>query len=203
MFTAVTASLFSVRPAQAGYIVTLEQVGSNVVATGSGTLNLTGLGLPDLAFAPSLINPFGGNIVTGSSNAPSGASDAYEAAITGPSSFGRGSETFASSGTGDIVGMIFNGGNNPLLLVPEGYVFGTLSGSATYNNTTLINLGVTPGTYTWSWGDGADNFTLQIGSVGVPGVPDGGSTVSLLGCALLGWLRCGANWVAKPDFVKS
>ena len=42
MFTAVTASLFSVRPAQA-YTVTLQQVGSNVVANGSGAINLTGL----------------------------------------------------------------------------------------------------------------------------------------------------------------
>ena len=42
MFTAVTASLFSVRPAQA-YTVTLEQVGANVVANGSGAINLTGL----------------------------------------------------------------------------------------------------------------------------------------------------------------
>ena len=35
-------SLFSVRPAQA-YSVTLQQVGSNVVATGSGPIDLTGL----------------------------------------------------------------------------------------------------------------------------------------------------------------
>ena len=42
IFTAVTASLFSVQPAQA-YTVTLQQVGSNVVATGSGPINLTGL----------------------------------------------------------------------------------------------------------------------------------------------------------------
>jgi hypothetical protein len=35
-------SLFSVRPAQA-YTVTLKQVGSNVVAHGSGAINLTGL----------------------------------------------------------------------------------------------------------------------------------------------------------------
>jgi hypothetical protein len=46
---------------------------------------------------------------------------------------------------------------------------------------------VTPGTYVWTWGTEANqNFTLQIGSVGVPGVSDGGTTVSLLGFALLG-----------------
>jgi hypothetical protein len=59
----------------------------------------------------------------------------------------------------------------------------------TFNNVTLADLGVTPGTYVWTWGDGANqNFTLRIGSVGVPppGVPDGGTTVSLLGFGLLG-----------------
>ena len=189
VFCAASAILLIVsRVAQAGYIVTLRQVGSDVVATGSGSLDLTGLPDPLTAFSQSLINPFIGNIVTGSSNAPSGACDAYEAAITGPSSFGRGSETFASSGTGDIAGMLFFGGRDSLLLVPEGYVSGAaLSDSATYNKTTLVSLFVTPGTYVWAWGDGADQrFTLQVGSVGVPRVPDRGSTVSLLGFALLG-----------------
>ena len=41
MFT-VTASLFSVQPTQA-YTVRLLQMGSNVVANGSGAINLTGL----------------------------------------------------------------------------------------------------------------------------------------------------------------
>ena len=36
------SSLFSVQPAQAGYIVTLQQVGPDVVATGSGPIDLTG-----------------------------------------------------------------------------------------------------------------------------------------------------------------
>ena len=35
--------LLSVRPAEAGYTVTLQQVGPDVVATGSGAINLTGL----------------------------------------------------------------------------------------------------------------------------------------------------------------
>ena len=50
----------------------------------------------------------------------------------------------------------------------------------TFNNTTFASLGVTPGTYVWSWGTGLENqnFTLVIGGAGVP---DGGSTVSLLG----------------------
>src|SRR6266699_2412689 len=39
----VLAWILSVRPAQAGYTVTLQQVGPNVVATGSGPINLTGL----------------------------------------------------------------------------------------------------------------------------------------------------------------
>ena len=42
MFTAVTASLFSTQPAQ-GFTMTLQQVGSNVVANGSGAFNLSEL----------------------------------------------------------------------------------------------------------------------------------------------------------------
>ena len=55
----------------------------------------------------------------------------------------------------------------------------------TFNNATFASLGVTPGTYVWTWGTGLENqnFTLIIEGAGVP---DGGSTVSLLGCALLG-----------------
>ena len=70
--------------------------------------------------------------------------------------------------------------------MPQGYVSGAaLSDSMTFNNATFASLGVTPGTYVWTWGTGLanQNFTLIIGGAGVP---DGGSTVSLLGCALLG-----------------
>jgi hypothetical protein len=57
----------------------------------------------------------------------------------------------------------------------------------TFNNATFATLGVTPGTYVWTWGTGLpnQNFTLIISQAGA-GVPDGGSTVSLLGFALLG-----------------
>ena len=55
----------------------------------------------------------------------------------------------------------------------------------TFDNATFASLGVTPGTYEWTWGTGLrnQNFTLIIGGAGVP---DGGSTVSLHGFGLLG-----------------
>ena len=177
--TAVAAlSLFSVQLAQA-YSVTLEQVGSDVVATGSGPLDLTGLTLVvTYASLPAQIFPVLGQIVTGSG----GATDGYQGSISGPTSFGGVFFTFASSGSGDSVG-IFR--DTSTLLVPSGYVSGNaLSDSATYNNATFASLGVTPGTYVWTWGAGANqNFTLVIGAAGVP---DGGTTVSLLGFGLLG-----------------
>jgi hypothetical protein len=95
----------------------------------------------------------------------------------------------ADTGSGDGVG-IFGSGSNTFLILPQGYVSGTaLSSSATWNNTTLASLGVTPGIYGWAWGTGLEhqNFDLEIGPLGVPPpVPDGGSTVSLLSFGLLG-----------------
>ena len=178
MFTAVAASLFFVRPAQA-YTVTLEQVGSNVVATGSGPINLTGL-----TFITSVDNNPGIQAQLGLINTGPFATivDLYNGAV-GPATFGSGGVFSPNTASGDFVGIAGIGG---LLSVPLNYVSGAaLSDSMTFNNATFASLGVTPGTYEWTWGTGLanQNFTLVIESVGVP---DGGSTVSLLGCALLG-----------------
>ena len=106
--------------------------------------------------------------------------------FTGPTSFGSSGHLFlADASNGNSVAI---SGLMGILVVPVGYVSGNpLTNTMTFNNATLDSLGVTPGTYVWTWGSGLanQNFTLQIGPVGVPRVPDGGSTVSLLGCALL------------------
>jgi hypothetical protein len=178
MFAAVAALSFA-QPAHA-YTITLEQVGSNVVATGSGAIDLTGLSFTgtDLLDNP-LINPFIGFILTGAS---ASTSSYTSLAFSGPLGFGQvfGSGALASSGSGDLVGIF---GSLQLVFVPDGYVSGTLlSDSATYNGATFASLGATPGTYVWTWGAGANqNFTLQIGA---HGVPDGGSTIGLLILAL-------------------
>jgi hypothetical protein len=179
LFGIAVTSLFSVQPAQA-YMVTLEQVGANVVATGSGPINLTGLTFVISTVLNAQINPGVAAIGTGPAFPVAG--DLYNG-LSGPTSFGSGLTTVPSSGSGDTVGI---GGKVGRLVVPGGYVSGTaLSDTSTYDNATFKSLGLTPGTYVWTWGTGLpnQNFTLVIGR---GTVPDAGSTVSLLGFALLG-----------------
>ena len=176
-------SLFAIicPSAQGSYIATLDEVGSNVVGTGSGSLDVTSLTLffnfidqartipmgADLLLGPSTVQGFGG-----------------AAGISGPTSFGSGLGMLANTGAGNFVGV---NGHFSELFVPLGYTSGTALGvsTATWSQATFASLGLTPGTYIWTWGSGmhADSFTLQIGPAGVP---DAGSTVSLLGSALLG-----------------
>jgi hypothetical protein len=163
----VLAWLLSVRPAQAGYIVTLQQVGPDVVATGSGAIDLNGLTFSQSTTRYAGLFPTGGGplhpafINTGpiSSNV-----DMYFS-LTGPTSFGSGGFTYASSGSGDMVEILTPTIYLPgRLSVPMGYVSGTaLSAMVIYTGKTFATLGVTPGTYVWTWGIGPDqNFTLQI-----------------------------------------
>jgi hypothetical protein len=165
--------------AQAGYVVDLTQVGSDVVASGSGAVDLTGLTFFALLGGPaSQIDPGAGIILTG----PAPFLGGQYTGITGPASFGGGSTAFAGSGSGDEVGIFF--GN---LVVPANYVSDTpVSDTATYDSQTLSNLGATPGTYKWTWGSGANqNFTLVIGAV----VPEPSTwAMMLLGFAGLGFV---------------
>jgi len=151
---AVTWEL-SLRSAQADYIVTLEQVGPNVVATGSGAFDLTGLSFVGTFASGAAMNPSTSILAVAS-----GTVDDY-VTISGPSSFGTGGATVASSSSGDAVAI---SGPTGEFFVPHGYISGqVLSDSSTYNNATFSSLGVTPGTYVWTWGPGADQkFTLEI-----------------------------------------
>jgi len=164
-------SLWSV---QAGYIVTLSQVGPDVVATGSGPIDLTGLTPLNVGsvFGIAATIPSDGNIITGSGDV------AEYTGLTGPMSFGSGGLTIASSSSlGDPVGI---DGVSGTIFLPQLFVGGPGSffDNATYNGVTFASLGVTPGTYEWTWGTGANqNFTLQIGPAGVP---DSGSAFGLL-----------------------
>jgi hypothetical protein len=90
-------------PAQAAYIVTLAQQGTSVVATGSGTIDTAGLNFLRSAAQQANIGPIFGIIVTGPASAQF--IDIYTG-FSGPTSFGSGGQTFASTGSGDTVGIV-------------------------------------------------------------------------------------------------
>jgi hypothetical protein len=102
--------------------------------------------------------------------------------ISGPASFGSGGLTLASGATGADVGI---DGALAELQTPDDYVSGSaLSDTLTFDNTTISGLGLTPGTYTYTWGGGpdADSYTVDI-EASASTVPEPGS-LALFGSAL-------------------
>ena len=150
--------------AQAGFMVTLLEQNGNVVATGSGTIDTADLAFIKMTILKPGIFPSQGEIITG----VSAGTAIYIGEFTGPTSFGSGDNFFGPfPSSGDIVGIA----GTSSLAVPSNYTSGDpLMDTSTYNNQTFSSLGVTPGTYVWTWGTGAhaDSFTLQIGPATVP-----------------------------------
>jgi hypothetical protein len=109
MLTAVTGSLVFVQPAQA-YTVTMEQVGANVVAHGSGAFNLMGLTFDGLGGdgVPAVQANFA-LIQIGKAPHPGvGTLDTY-VGFTGPTNFGVGTAFVADFGSGDFISLIAGG----------------------------------------------------------------------------------------------
>jgi uncharacterized oligopeptide transporter (OPT) family protein len=118
---AIAVTLLAAKLAHADFIITLTQQGSNVVATGSGQIDLTGLVRDPYRILSAVAGmiPYGGLIINGPVGFPPNDYDWYFLA-RGPQGFGLGMNlTYASTGSGDIVG-IDGGGQG--IIVPRGYV---------------------------------------------------------------------------------
>jgi MYXO-CTERM domain-containing protein len=146
--------------ADAGIVIYVEQVGSDVVTTGGGAIDLTGLGSPTTGANQNAgITPNIGFIALGPTSAVN--IDIYHN-VTGPSSWGAVGGSGASSGSGNLFGAFGLFGE---LLLPQGYTSGTnLSATDTYSGTTLAGLGFSPipATYTYTWGTGGPTHTLTL-----------------------------------------
>jgi len=144
------------------YTVTLKQVGSNVVATGDGNIDTSGLSGDGVGPGGSAVEANVAYLILG--GGPVWVYDTQS--FTGPTSFGPGSNfTSANSQLGASAGIYIAGGFEVVIYVPSGYVSDSnISDSATWNNTTLVSLGITPGAYMWSWGAGGtdQSFTLDV-----------------------------------------
>lgn len=174
----------AVPKADAAYVAYLYQDGSNVVGTGSGSLNLVALTLEGTAISDDNagVNPSEGEFALGP--ATTTAVD-YYSGFSGPATLGSSSGYLAaSSGSGNIISISTGGAD---LGVPTGYISGDPLGTSTdsWDNTTLAALGISDGTYVWTWGLGqsADSFTLYVGPLTNAPEP---ASLALLGTGLVG-----------------
>jgi hypothetical protein len=187
--TAVALSFGGV--AKATFIIDFNQVGGNVVGTGSGSLDTSDLGAPFVYIsAPVGVEPDLATFVAGDSVA-----NGYElffTTIAGPSEFGPGTTTYASSASGDSV--VLAAFENEIA-TPIGYVSeNPLTDSETFSGQTFASLGLTPGSYTYTFGTGADTDSIIV-NIGVssPSVPEPASIAAaglvLPGLFLFAWKR--------------
>lgn len=139
-----------------GLFFTLQEVGSDVVLSGTGSANLSALSALNYSAGNPFIRPSAGtfNVGTGIGNV----SWFTGATLSSPSSFGSGSITTADSNTGDNFG--FSGFGD--IQVPQGYGGGLLNGTATFTGTTLSTLGATVGIYETKWGASGTSETITI-----------------------------------------
>ena len=169
---ALAGAALLAQPAGASVLVTMTEAPGGVALMGGGSLNLAGLSYVDgYPYGSAILLPSQGTATLGLTNV----GEFFYKGYTGPTSFGSGGFKNASSATGTYFGI----GDSGRLVVRSDYSSGSpISATAFYAGETLLSLGVSVGTYTWTWGSGdtADSFTLQI-------VPEPAS-IALLGLPL-------------------
>jgi hypothetical protein len=143
------------------FTMTINQVGPDVVMSGTGYLNIEDLtyGSNGSIVGNSQIQPNAGTFITGLSGQSN--FEFYTGFTTNPTEFGTGDFLDATSTSGDLFGVTF--GNDFELLVPDGYTTGNvISSTMTFTGQTFSSLGVTPGTYPYTWGSGANVYKMNV-----------------------------------------
>jgi hypothetical protein len=180
------AAMLITSGAQGAVIVTAVEASGDVVFSmpAGGSIDLTGLTFLTDTDNVAEVWPSLPLFIVGNPSG-TGDDDVYSSVTTIPGVFGSGSLSGASFATGSSFGLDQSGN----ILLPDGYISGALLGAstATFSGKSFANMGITSGTYVWSWA--ADSVTLNIvpTSAIVP-IP---AAFWLFGSALglLGWIR--------------
>jgi len=144
--------------ASGNFNVTVSQVGPDVVWNGSGSFNLAAL----TSEGPQTIGGGYAAIQAIWAIGPVTGVTSYSGVTTFPASFGTGG-VGVTSNTGSTFGILPDGFGGRSLYVPSGYTSNTtISGSSTYASQTIAGMGLSGGTYTWSWGTGGNASSLVM-----------------------------------------
>lgn len=168
--------------AHAVYTIQIVETGGDVVATGSGSLNMTAVSSMIGASQWAFIIPSAPWVTVGQTVGTGVDYYTMQNFVT-PPNMGAGGFVTATSGSGGNVGV-----TPATVIVPLGYVSGTAlpSSTSTWAGASLASLGLTPGSYTWSWGSGptADSVVVNVVAASPQAVPTLGE-YAMLGLASL------------------
>lgn len=188
MGAALATLLAGAGSAQAELIITFSQVGPDVQASGTGSLNFLDLNFTGFDTSSAYVDPSLGKVLLGT--VPGTYTDDYVGPISGPASFGSGGNTTATSGGSTAPNNTGAGIDiaDGILFVPGGYAAGSpFTVDATWSGTTISGLGLKPGTYTWTWGTNNPDSLEVI----VPGVVPEPGSIWLMASGLLATLGLG------------
>ncbi len=166
-FTALLLAAGAVhRPASAAIVMTANEIGSDVVFSYTGTLDITGMtSASEMTILSSRVRA-SGPIVHFKAAGPSGAnSDSYLSPFSSrPSNLGTTSTSVITATTSSATA-VFGTTSDTLYLdnrLTASDWLTTQSGSMTFQGKTLAGLGIVPGTYTWVLkNSAADTITLN------------------------------------------
>lgn len=175
--------------AHAVFTVNITETGGNVVATGSGNINTTGMTLSAATIGCSSGTGSIGalQLCLGSGSTGTMATGAVSPPISGLTSGGTLTNGSSSSGSAFIA-------ETSNLYLPAGYVSGTpLSNTTTFNGQTFASMGLTTGTRTITLTSG-DTIVVNIGASPTPN-PTPVPTLSESGPLIIGLLiLAGTLW---------
>lgn len=156
------AAMLATVPAKASVLIAFQQSGGDVVATLSGSMDLSGETIdytdPTFSFGP-LISPSVGFFRNslGTSQSMVGY---YDVVSNASDPYGSTSNIFATSSSGDFFDKA-----GPNIFLSSDYIFGSaLNGSMTFVGATLSSLGLNLGGTIYNVVTG-DNITIRVGSV--------------------------------------
>lgn len=165
LVAASAAAVLLPSSANAAVTINIVESGPDVIATATGNISPAAFGTPNCCDISAYAAPNGAQIGFNSSSSP------YHGSlnllpISGPSSFGPGSFTGATSSSGADALLV--AGNSNLLYVNGTYVLGSpLALTDTFAGQSLASMGFTPGTYVYSLFDASgvpvDTVTVNIG----------------------------------------
>lgn len=190
--------------ASAVIVVNATQTGNDVTFSYSGLISDLN-GLIGGGFAASFSPTVQPNRTFGIGPVGSSAIVFRGGPITGPSTIGPGTTlTSANTSSGDRFSLVFPATGTRFLGLPNGYTAGTtISGTSTYTNKSLVDLGLAQGSYVWTLNNTAkDTITLNVTVTPVPfesdALPIVGATLFMAGGL---WWKKKRNQAKLAEFI--